>query len=168
MDQICFIALLKYVAQRNSLMTKLLKSKLSCPGTDILIVLVNSLLKCFDTNIPKVWIRIPYLGSQEENLLNSCLKKIRCLKQPVKFIVVYNTRKVSFYLSQNNVVYQITCPGCAKSYIGKTNHCLQKHLLEHAVAQHFLQCDNAHFIVDLCKRCSFSFSHYFVRAQFHF
>ena len=34
-----------------------------------------------DDNIPKVWIRIPYLGSQGENLLSSCLKKIRrCLK----------------------------------------------------------------------------------------
>ena len=51
-----------------------------------------------DDNIPKVWIQIPYLGSHGENLLNSCLKKIRrCLKQPVKFIVLYNTKKVSFY-----------------------------------------------------------------------
>ena len=95
-----------------------------------------------DDNIPKVWIQIPYLGSQGEYLLNSCLKKIhRCLKQPVKFIVIYNTKKASYFisnkdkipdLSRNNIIYQITCPGCTKSYIGKTNCCLQKCLSEHA------------------------------------
>ena len=190
-SNLCFIMLLQYVVQRSSLMTKILKSKLSCPGTGYPNNVSKFLIKMLqckykadgsgtqymtdDVNIPNVWIRIPHLGSQGENLLSSCLKKIcHCLKQPIEFIVIYNTKKVSYFisnkdkipdLSQNNVIYQITCPGCSKSYIGKTNHCLQKHLSEHvtqhntsAVAQHFLQCENTHFIADLCKQYNFNFS----------
>ena len=47
-------------------------------------------------------------------------------------------------LCRSNAVYEITCPGYDKTYTGKTDHCLQKRLLEHAtqpsssaVAQHF-------------------------------
>ena len=29
-----------------------------------------------DDNLPKVWIRIPYLGKQGENLIRSCVSKI--------------------------------------------------------------------------------------------
>ena len=46
-------------------------------------------------------------------------------------------------MSHNNV-YQITCPGCNKTYLGKNDLCLHKCLSEHsthyntsAVAQHF-------------------------------
>ena len=56
-----------------------------------------------DDNIPKVWIRIPYLEIQGENLLSSCLKKIRrCLNQLIKFIVIYNTKKVSYFISNED------------------------------------------------------------------
>ena len=68
-----------------------------------------------DDNLPKVWIRIPYLGKQGENLIRSCVSKI-CLqlRHPVKFIIIYNTKKLSYFtstkdkipeLSLNKVVY---------------------------------------------------------------
>ena len=95
-----------------------------------------------DDNLPKLWIRIPYLGEQGENVVNSCLKKIwRCLAHPVKFVVIYGTKKISYFISnkdkipdfsRSNLVYQINCPGCNKSYIGKTDRCLHKRLSKHA------------------------------------
>ena len=105
-----------------------------------------------------------------ENLVNSCLKKIRCcLTHPVKFIVIYDTKKISYFISnkdkipdfsRSNLVYQITCPGCNKSYIGKTDRCLHKCLSKHAtqhttsaVAQHLLECEHAQFITNFCHQC---------------
>ena len=64
---------------------------------------------------PKMWIRLPYLGNHGENLVRTLLKKIqRCLKQPINFMVIYNTKKISYFvsnkdsipnLSRSNVVY---------------------------------------------------------------
>ena len=51
----------------------------------------------------------------------------------VKMKVFLETTKLSFYtsnkdrtpyLSNSSVVYEYTCPGCAGSYIGKTNNTL--------------------------------------------
>ena len=120
-------------------------------------------------NLPKLWIRIPYLGKRTENLVNSCLKKIRrCLIHPVKFIIIYDTKKISYFISNkdkipdfssSNLVYQITCPGCNKSYIGKTDRCLHKCLSEYAtqhttsaVAQHLIECEQAQFIANFCHQ----------------
>ena len=103
--------------------------------------------------MPKIWIRIPYLGKRSKTILHNCLKKIRrCLSHPVKFNVIYNTKKITAnkdknpLFSKSNVVYEITCPGCGKSYIGKTNRRLQTRLSEHAsedttsaVAQHLIE-----------------------------
>ena len=118
-------------------------------------------------NIPKIWIRIPCLGQKGEFLIITCISKIqRSQKSPIKFIVLYNTKKISFFTSnkdkvplnsKSNVVYQVTCPGCNnKSYIGKTFRCLDDRLSEHAkyhqtgaIAQHFLECENAQFISNL-------------------
>ena len=59
-------------------------------------------------------------------------------------------------LSRNNVIYEITCPGCNNKYIGKTERCLQTRLSEHsynintsAVAQHLLNCPHAHYLANL-------------------
>ena len=70
---------------------------------------------------PKVWVRLPYLGKQGETLVKNCLKKIqRCLTVPVNFIVIYDTKKFSYFLSnedkipnlsKSNVVYEVKCPG---------------------------------------------------------
>ena len=95
-----------------------------------------------DDNLPKVWIRIPYLGSRGDFLLKSCLNKVqRFLSKPVKFITIYDTKKLSYFVSnkdklpplcRSNVVYEVACPGCGKTYIGITQRCLSVRLKEHA------------------------------------
>ena len=43
---------------------------------------------------PKIWLTIPFLGKQGEFLVKRLIKKIqRNLTQPVKFIVIYQTKK---------------------------------------------------------------------------
>jgi hypothetical protein len=83
-----------------------------------------------DDMLPKIWIRIPYLGNRGDFLLKSCLNKIqRFLSKPVKFITIYDTKKLSYFvsnkdklppLSRSNLVYEVACPGCGKTYIGMT------------------------------------------------
>ena len=119
-----------------------------------------------DDTLPKVWFRVPYLGKIGEGLLKTCITKIRRnLNKPVKFIVTYQTKKVSYFLSnkgkiqdvsRNNVICEITCPGCNRRYIGKTERCLDKRLLEHSsdfqnstVAQHFSNCDQVNYLTNL-------------------
>ena len=98
-------------------------------------------------------------------LLKNCLKKIqRCLTVPVNFIVIYDTKKFSYFLSNKdkilnlskpNVVYEVKCPGCSATYIGKTERCLQSRLSEHinptksAIGQHFHNCQHVQYIVNL-------------------
>ena len=46
-----------------------------------------------DDMLPKIWIRILYLGNRGDFLLKSCLNKIqRFLSKPVKFITIYDTK----------------------------------------------------------------------------
>ena len=75
------------------------------------------------------------------------------------------TKKVSYFcsnkgkvpgLSHSNIVYEITCPGCMKMYIGKTDKCIYKCLTEHstqlntsAMAQHLTECEHAQFLANL-------------------
>ena len=105
------------------------------------------------------------LGKQGEILVKKCLKKIqRCLTVQVNFIVIHDTEKFSYFLSNKDkiptlskcsVVYKVTCPGCSESYIGKTERCLKTRLSEHinpaksAVGQHFHNCENLQHIVNL-------------------
>ena len=121
----------------------------------------------FDENDtrPKVWVRVPYLGKRGETLVKNCLKKIqRCLTVPINFIVIYDTKKFSYFLSnkdkipnlsKSNVVYEEKCPGCSATYIGKTERCLQSRLSEHinptksAIGQHFHNCQHVQYIVNL-------------------
>ena len=52
-----------------------------------------------DDTRPKIWLRIPFMGKQGEFLVKKLLKKIqRNLIQPVKFVVIYNTKKISYFL----------------------------------------------------------------------
>ena len=136
---------------------KLVKSKLLWLGMVFLHVSKNAIInRLFEKHTqtpqnnnsetledirPKIWIRLPYLGKHGENLVRTLLKKIqRCLKQPINFIVIYNTKKISYFvsnkdsvpnLSRSNLVYQFTCPGCNSKYIGKTDRCLSTRLTEH-------------------------------------
>ena len=84
-------------------------------------------------NETEIFFCLPYAGSKGEQLVKHCLKRVRrCLKINVKFVVIYDTKKISFYCNvkddheqRNNIVYRIRCPGCGGKYIGKTlNLCL--------------------------------------------
>ena len=46
----------------------------------------------------KMWIRIPFLGKQGDFLIKKLIKKLqRNLTEPVKFIVIYQTKKISYF-----------------------------------------------------------------------
>ena len=119
-----------------------------------------------DENITKTWIRIPYIGNRGENIIKSCTSKIqRFLTKPVKFIVIYDTKRISIFvsnkdklppLSRSNLVYEVSCPGCVKSYIGMTKKCLPVGLKEHAtqpttsaIGKHLSDCENAQYLASL-------------------
>ena len=84
--------------------------------------------------------------------------------QPVKFVVIYDTRKISYFLpkkdkipnsSRSNIVYEVTCPGCNSSYIGKTERNLATRLSEHSdpqkssISKHLSECEHANYILNL-------------------
>ena len=87
------------------------------------------------------------------------------MKIHVNFIVIYQTKKTSFFVSnkvkipdpsRNNIIYEITCQGCGHDYIRKTERRLETRLTEHstnistsAVAQHLFDCPVAQHIADL-------------------
>ena len=94
-----------------------------------------------EENATEIFFRLPYAGSKGEHLVKHCLKKIRrCLKINVKFGVIYDAKKISFYCKakdkvphqhRNNIIYRITCPGCGGRYIEKTKRCLISYMNEH-------------------------------------
>ena len=54
---------------------------------------------------PKIWIRMPFLGKQGEFLVKKRLRKIqRSLTRPVKFVVIYDTKKISYFLPKKDKI----------------------------------------------------------------
>ena len=103
-----------------------------------------------------IWSRFPYLGKKGETLLTSLKRKMkRCLKEDVKFITSYNTKKMAMFCSAKdkikthqkaNIIYDIQCPACKEHYIGKTDRCFVTRLDEHGsrhdqpMFQHLVNC----------------------------
>ena len=93
-------------------------------------------------NLPKIWIRLPFIGKYGNTLAKRFINKTRrLLKGPCKFILHWRTTQANCFLSckdktpneyQSSVVYQFSCPGCKSSYIGKTDRCLFRRLKEHS------------------------------------
>ena len=53
-----------------------------------------------DADLPRVWVRLSYLGKCGESLVKSCVSKIRrYVQNAIKFIIVYDTKKVSYFCS---------------------------------------------------------------------
>ena len=80
-----------------------------------------------DDMLRKIWIRFSYLGNCSDFLLKSRLNKIkRFLSKPVKFITIYDTKKLSYFvskkgtlppLSRSNLKYEGACTaGCGNLY----------------------------------------------------
>ena len=122
--------------------------------------------------IPKIWFRIPYIGPTGEQLAKRCISKLkRCSKEDLNFILLYDTKKLSFFCSNKDpvpenlrahVIYEFQCPGCKAKYIGKTDRCLGLRLDEHshaetsAIGKYLNECEHFHFIVNLYNISVFS------------
>ena len=95
-----------------------------------------------DKDLKKIWITLPYIGVKGESLIKSTVKKLRRnFKENVTIITRFNDTKISMFCSnkdklkfeqKSNLIYEFTCPGCQKKYIGKTDRCLSIRLNEHA------------------------------------
>ena len=73
-----------------------------------------------------------------------------------KYLIFFHNKDKIPDVSHNNIIYKITCPGCNKHYIGKTECCLDKQLLEYssdcqnsAVAQHITNCDHVNYLTNV-------------------
>ena len=52
-----------------------------------------------------IWLRFPYLGKKGETLLTSLKRKMkRCLKEDVKFMSSYNTKKMAMFCSAKDKI----------------------------------------------------------------
>ena len=119
----------------------------------------------YDTLI--IWITLPYIGVKGEILIKSTIKKLcRNFKENVTIITCFNDTKISMFCSNKdklkfeqkaNLIYEFTCPGCQKKYIGKIDRCLSIRLNEHAsrddtpIHQHLTSCMDFNYIVQLFK-----------------
>ena len=51
-----------------------------------------------DENVIKIWTRLPYLGNKGEELVKTCIRKLkRCFKTNVKFVTLYDTKKRAMF-----------------------------------------------------------------------
>ena len=64
-------------------------------------------------------------------------------------------------LSRSNLVYEVSCPGCCKSYIGMTKRCLSVRLKEHAtqlttsaIGKHLSDCEHTQYLASLQNQFS--------------
>jgi hypothetical protein len=81
-------------------------------------------------DLPKIWIRLPFIGRYGNILTKKFINKTRrLLKSPCKFILNWRTTNPNCFLSckdktpdeyKSSVVYEFSCPGCRSTYIGKT------------------------------------------------
>ena len=105
--------------------------------------------------IKYLWLHLPYLGKEGDELLTKCLRKLkRNFNQPVIIKTLYRTNKLAMFgsnkdklpmLDKSNLIYCFRCPGCDESYIGKTERNLYTRLDEHcsepsAICTHLNTC----------------------------
>ena len=107
----------------------------------------------------KIYMFLPYCGKEAESVVFRCKKRLTKLFKKdinVEFRIHFQSTKLSFFtsnkdktplLSSSCLVYQFSCPGCMKSYIGKTESTLFNRTKVHgwldkqsAINRHFHQC----------------------------
>ena len=104
--------------------------------------------------MPNIWVRLPYLSKRGDSLVKFCVSKIRrYLQNPIKFIIIYDIKKVSYFCPNKDKVQELSG---SKTYVGKTDRCVYKRLTERstqlntsAVAQHLTECEHAQFLANL-------------------
>jgi hypothetical protein len=91
-----------------------------------------------------LWFDVPYIGSTGDNLIKAFRKKITKLldtKKKIKIQTIFKTSQLRDFasskdkvplLSKSNVVYEVCCPGCGASYVGKTERTIRERSIEHA------------------------------------
>ena len=110
-----------------------------------------------DESVIKIWIRLPYLGNKGEELVKTCIRKLkRCFKTNVKFVTLYDTKKCAMFCpvkdknpthQKSNVIYTIKRSRCGVDYVGKTDRCVITRLNEHSngsvqpMFQHLQYCE---------------------------
>ena len=121
-----------------------------------------------EDNITTLYMSLPYLGDKSEQSIRNTKRQLqRLFKTPdkIKFNIQTKSTKLSFYtsnkeriafLSNSHVVYRYQCPGCAKSYVGKTDTTLFRRSNQHgwtqkdsAIFQHFARCDAYQSIIQM-------------------
>ena len=121
-----------------------------------------------DDETETLYMTLPYSGKQAESIVQRCKKRMKKLfkgEKIVKFEIMFQTTKISFLtsnkdripkLSNSSVIYQYTCPGCAKTYIGKTDNTLFNRTKQHgwsqkdsAISKHFHECNGWKEVVGL-------------------
>ena len=61
-----------------------------------------------DDQFIKLYFRLPYAGLKGEQLVKSCIRKMRrFLKTNVKFIVLYDTKKISYFCTNKDKVPEL-------------------------------------------------------------
>ena len=100
-----------------------------------------------ETDQETIFLTFPYIGNQGESVVQKCTKRLSKLmkrEKKVVFKVFLETTKLAFFtsnkdktpfLSSSGVVYEYSCPGCAKSYVGKTNNTLFNRTSQHGWTQ---------------------------------
>ena len=116
--------------------------------------------------IPKIWLRLPYIGKYGETVARKCISRIKKLtSKPMKFILNWQTTKIDFFINTKDptpteyksaLVYKFVCPACNASYIGKTDRCLLTRIKEHShgrthseIYNHTTQCDGFKYLKDM-------------------
>ena len=100
-----------------------------------------------DIDQETIYLTFPYIGNQGESVVQKCTKRLSKLmkrEKNVVFKVFLETTKLAFFtsnkdktpfLSSSGVVYEYCCPGCSKTYVGKTNNTLFNRTSQHGWTQ---------------------------------
>lgn len=115
------------------------------------------------TERPMLWLNLPFLGKEGDFLIKNFKRKILKNLDNINLKIIFKTNNVSMFCSNKdriadikkaNVVYKFSCPGCAKTYIGKTERNLITRLNEHAdghvesaIHSHLLSCSFYHDVL---------------------
>ena len=132
-------------------LNKLIDSKIDSSDIDSILYVTLDTNSCLH-NIPdkeKYLFFLNYRGKPSEQFAQS----LRKLNAPCRVIMTLCKTKSEVstlktpvpHMLQNNLVYQINCPGCTASYVGQTARLLQQRFREHMgsrglIKNHFENC----------------------------
>ena len=133
-------------------LNKLIDSNIDSSDIDSILDVTLDTNSCLH-NIPdkeKYLFFLNYRGKPSEQFAQS----LRKLNAPCRVIMTLCKTKSEVstlktpvpHMLQNNLVYQIECPGCTASYVGQTSRLLQQRFREHMgsrglIKNHFEMCD---------------------------